>query len=142
MKSTFALPEDLPLISKELEQEKLCYEDLHNENVLIWKMDEDGDFVGFYGLEIYNQDALLRSVVIKKDKRSTGLGSKLVADALVKARENNVANLYLLTFTASSFFQKLGFKIIDRAAVPESISGTEEFAKFCPDTAICMTKRI
>ncbi|HEX9651870.1 MAG TPA: GNAT family N-acetyltransferase, partial [Cyclobacteriaceae bacterium] len=98
--------------------------------------------LGFYGFEIYGNDALLRSVVVNAEKRSKGVGTEIIREALLKARELGVSNLYLLTFTAKGFFEKLGFSVINRRLVPNSIASTEEFANFCPDTAVCMTIKV
>lgn len=142
MTTTSATKEDLPWICKELQKEDLCYDDLYNENVFMWKVDVADQNVGFYGLEIYDDNALLRSVVIRNENRKSGLGKLMMENALENARAKGIRKLYLLTFTASGFFEKLGFTIIPRDAVPKSISQTREFAEFCPDTAICMTKNI
>lgn len=142
MKSSLTTRKELPWVAGELKLEKLCYTDIYNSNVSIWKLDSDNETLGFYGFEIYGNDALLRSVVVNAEKRLKGVGTEIIREALLKARELGVSNLYLLTFTARGFFEKLGFSVIDRRLVPNSIASTEEFANFCPDTAICMTIKV
>jgi len=44
----------------------------------------------------------------------------------------------LLTETASAFFQKFGYEIIDRQTAPKEIRMTSEFQELCPDSAKLM----
>jgi amino-acid N-acetyltransferase len=143
MASSLIAQEELDWVSEKLKLENLCYGDLHNSNVSLWKFDSDGETLGFYGFEIYGKDALLRSVVVvNAERRMHGLGTEIVLESFGKAGELGISNLYLLTFTAKGFFEKLGFSEIDRKSVPDSIASTEEFANFCPDTAVCMTIKV
>ena len=142
MKSVPASQQDLLWISEVLQKEQLCYADIQNENVKLWKLEKDGSTIGFFGFEVCNKDALLRSVVVSEEERSSGLGRKLVNEAFARARDLKIHNLYLLTFSAEGFFGKLGFTTINRKSVPPPIANTEEFKNFCPDTATCMKKEI
>jgi amino-acid N-acetyltransferase len=133
---------DLDLIREYLKREKLCYEDIGKPNIFFRKMFDKNKILGFFGLEIYGSDALLRSVVVLQQGRLQGIGRQMMQQAMRLSAENGILNLYLLTFSAAGFFEKLGFKVIDRNAVPDLIAKTEEFTKFCPDTAVCMTKKL
>jgi amino-acid N-acetyltransferase len=86
------------------------------------------------GLEIYGQAALLRSLVVDPTLRSTGLGSALVQHAEQHAAERGVQALYLLTTTAEPFFERLGYKRLDRREAPPSIQSSREFADLCPES--------
>lgn len=59
---------------------------------------------GMVGLEIYGTIALLRSLVVSADARSTGLGTVLTLHAEDQAKTHGVHSLYLLTTTAEAFF--------------------------------------
>jgi len=48
----------------------------------------------------------------------------------------------LLTTTAEKFFGTLGFTVVDRSKLPETIRKTNEFLNLCPTSAVCMTRRI
>jgi N-acetylglutamate synthase-like GNAT family acetyltransferase len=91
--------------------------------------------VGSGGLEFYNDYALLRSLAVSPELRGQQLGKQIVADLLKFAQEQNIREIYLLTQTASFFFQKLGFKQVNRELVPDAIKKSSEFATVCPTSA-------
>jgi len=94
------------------------------------------------GLEIYGQDALLRSLVVSAVARTQGLGSALVLHAEQYAAAHQVRALYLLTITAESYFEHRGYRRIARAEAPPSIQSTREFASLCPVSSAFMFKRL
>lgn len=98
--------------------------------------------LGLVGLEVYGNIGLLRSLVVTPALRGTGLGRSLVEFAENKAREEGVKELYLLTLSAQSFFQRLGYQKLDRSLAPEPIRATREYSKICPFGAIFMRKRL
>lgn len=91
--------------------------------------------VGSGGLEFYDNLALLRSLAVSQELRGQQLGKEIVGQLLTEARNRNVHEVYLLTQTASFFFQKLGFKPIERSQVPAAIQKSSEFASVCPTSA-------
>lgn len=94
------------------------------------------------GLEISDVYGLLRSLAVDKSHQNQGLG-KLIFDRLIYvSNEQNLKALYLLTLTASDYFRKKGFEIIDRKSVPEIVTQTKEFKSLCPDSAICMQLKL
>ena len=97
-----------------------------------------GTCVGVVGLEIHESSALLRSLAVEPCHRSRGLGARLVAAIETEARVRGVAALYLLTTTATAFFERVGYAAHDRATVPSVIAATTEFSSLCPDTADCL----
>lgn len=102
----------------------------------------DGTPSALVGLEIYGQDALLRSLVVSAAARTQGLGSALVLHAEQYAAAHEVRALYLLTTTAESFFEHRGYRRIDRAEGPSAIQSTREFASLCPASSAFMIKRL
>ena len=94
--------------------------------------------VGVAGLEIHEPNALLRSLAVERRRRSRGLGARLVDAIETEARARGVTALYLLTTTATTFFEQMGYTAHDRAGVPPSIAATTEFSSLCPDTADCL----
>ncbi|NHK31461.1 MAG: GNAT family N-acetyltransferase [Asgard group archaeon] len=132
-----ALLSDLQEIVLLLEEVDLPSEDVSNhlDNFLVWF---DDSLRGCIGLEIYNENALLRSAAVIPDSQGKGIGKKLTRAIIAYAKLMGVENLYLLTTTAEKFFQNEGFENISRDKVPESIKNTNEFSHLCSDTAICM----
>jgi amino-acid N-acetyltransferase len=102
----------------------------------------DGAPTGLVGVEIYGTDALLRSLVVADVARNQGLGSSLVEHAEDYAASRQVSAMYLLTTTAESFFQRRGYRRIDRAQAPPAIQSTREFASLCPASSAFMIKRL
>src|ERR1700733_10414202 len=80
-----------------LEQENLPATDLTDLhlNTFFYAGPSDAP-TGIVGLEVYDADALLRSLVVRGGARSSGLGTTLVAHAENYARSHGVHSLYLL----------------------------------------------
>jgi N-acetylglutamate synthase-like GNAT family acetyltransferase len=123
--------------------EDLPVDDLDAEKVSDFLVAEvAGELIGLIGLERYSTVGLLRSLVIAKKARRFGLGGKLVGALESAAETAGVTELWLLTIDAQQFFERLGYKIVGREKVPDSIRKTDEFAGLCPDSAHLMMKRL
>ncbi len=96
---------------------------------------DGGRIVGSVALELYEPDALLRSLAVSPELRGAGLGRRLTEAALALARRRGVGRVYLLTETAAPFFRRLGFRDVARAEVPERVRGSLEFRTLCPASA-------
>lgn len=101
---------------------------------------DGGRVVGAIGLERFGAVGLLRSLVVAPDLRGRGLGGTLVDAAERDARAAGLDMLVLLTQTAETFFARRGYVRIDRAAAPEAVRRSEEFASLCPASATTMIK--
>jgi amino-acid N-acetyltransferase len=97
---------------------------------------------GLIGLEIYDTNALLRSLLVAGPARGAGLGSALVRYAENYARSQGVRAMYLLTTTAERFFAQMGYARIARGAVVPAIQGTREFRELCPESSALMAKAL
>lgn len=102
----------------------------------------DGTRVGCGGLEVYESDGLLRSVVVAEAHRGAGYGAAITDALESRARASGVETLYLLTTTAADFFAARGYEPMERSAVPDAIEDTTEFAEYCPSSAACLHKRV
>lgn len=98
----------------------------------------EGRVVAAAGIEVHGSDGLLRSVVVVPPLRGLGLGEALVQDRLAWARARGLRSVWLLTTTASDFFDRLGFVRDERAAAPAALQASTEFAGACPATAACL----
>lgn len=74
--------------------------------------------------------------------RVTEIGKSLISQLTNYALQKGIVQLYLLTTTASKYFTREGFNVIDRNLVPDLIKKTSEFKDLCPSSAICMNKII
>jgi amino-acid N-acetyltransferase len=102
--------------------------------------EDQGRIVGAVGLEVYGNDALLRSAVVHPSTRGTGIGQALVERALGHAGERGVRAVFLLTTTADRYFPRFGFRPITREDVPEGVKASVEFREACPASALVMRK--
>ena|SRR3984957_16743427 len=96
---------------------------------------------GLVGVEILGTDALLRSLVVAETARAQGLGSALVQHAEDYAASCSVGAMYLLTTTAETFFERRGYRRVDRSEAPQAIQRTVEFSSLCPASSAFMIKR-
>jgi amino-acid N-acetyltransferase len=94
------------------------------------------------GLEMFGEQALLRSLVVAPSGRSNGTGSALLDHAENYSRSKGVRRLFLLTTTADRFFARHGYVRIAREEVPNPIRSTREFAEICPASSIPMVKAL
>ncbi|GAL86114.1 GCN5-related N-acetyltransferase family protein [Sporocytophaga myxococcoides] len=98
--------------------------------------------VGCIGLEGYSNIGILRSFAVDERYRNQKIGKNLISQLTNYALQKGITKLYLLTTTASKYFSREGFEVIDRNIVPELIQKTSEFKYLCPSEAICMYKTI
>lgn len=102
----------------------------------------DGQVVGMVGIEIYGAIGLLRSLVVAPAYRNKGIARRLLSYIIGCVRENSVQTLYLLTTTATNYFQDFGFKKIERSQTPAAIKNTLEFSQLCPEYSEIMAFNI
>lgn len=103
---------------------------------------ENGAQIAWGGLEIYEDQAILRSVVVNQVLRGTGAGRKLVCELINEAKIRGLKRLWLLTISAENFFGKMGFTHAIRSEAPLDIQNSEEFLWQHNETAHCMSKKL
>jgi amino-acid N-acetyltransferase len=104
--------------------------------------DLHGRVVAAAGLELYGESALLRSVVVDPECQGTGIGRRIVSEALELARGRGAAEVFLLTTTAEEWFPRFGFSREDRSRVPQAMLESAEFRGACPASAVLMRLRL
>jgi N-acetylglutamate synthase-like GNAT family acetyltransferase len=118
-------------------------DDIGDPYVLLWRFETYEDVpIGFGGLEIYGDDALLRSVVTLPPLRQVGMGAAIVAALEAEAQARRCRAVYLLTTSEADFFARLGYKPCARDDVPEGLRASRQFAALCPPTATAMVKKV
>ena len=126
-----------------LVREGLPADDLGDPYVLLWRFETYEDVpVGFGGLEVYGDDALLRSVATLPPLRQVGMGAAIVAALEGEAHARRLRAIYLLTASDREFFARLGYAPCTLGDVPEGIRQSRQFAALCPPTATVMVKRL
>ncbi len=131
-----ATPSDLGQIRSLLCLNGLPLEGL--DNTELWIIREGSKIVATTGIEMWSAKGLLRSVAVKEELQSLGLGTALVEYAIVIAKRRGLRELLLISESAASFFQKFGFEKVDRNDVRGSISNSPEFGDACPESAAVM----
>jgi N-acetylglutamate synthase-like GNAT family acetyltransferase len=126
-----------------LAKAKLPTEDIESPGRLFWRFETRDEVpVGFGGLEVYGEDALLRSLVTLPPVRSRGVGAAMVAALEFEARLHGCRSMWLITTTAADFFARLGYVRCERAVVPPAIRETTEFSTLCPANADVLMKQL
>lgn len=84
-------------------------------------IEQKREIVGCLSVEIYGSAlAEIRSLAVRRQIRGKGLGSKLVAFALLEAQKKRIARVFAVTH-APEFFLRHGFVASSRRALPEKL---------------------
>lgn len=135
--------EDRPEIEAMLKMAELGTEDLTPKMLADFLVArQDGVLVGVVGLERHAKSGLIRSLVVDKSLRGTGLGKRLLFAMEVRARGRGIKQLYLLTTTAEEFFLAQDYRPLDRLDAPFGIRHTRQFSELCPESSTFMTKTV
>ena len=111
-----------------------CREQLQNFSGII-----EGDQLIVVGAVQYHAEVgLLRSIAVHPEFRDRGLAATMTRHLLEKLKSHNVNEIYLLTETAVSYFERFGFSAIKRQSVADYIKTTRQFESLCPITAQAM----
>ena len=82
---------------------------------------EDDRVVGVAALNICWEDlAEVRSLVVHEDFAGRGIGGHLVEACLSEARQLGIGRVFALTYQ-QSFFERLGFEVIEKSELPQKI---------------------
>lgn len=120
----------------------LPVDDLTDAGRSFYRFSRDRETVGFGGLELHGEVALLRSIVVLPDQRGFGFGHAITLSLLDQAHMKGADAAYLLTDTAASFFEALGFRSIAREDAPAAILTTRQAASLCPASAALMVRSL
>lgn len=135
-------PSDWAAVVDLLQQARLPTDDLaHGPQLAFWVLEIEQQLAGAVALEGSERAGrLLRSLVVAPAYQRRGLGQALVARVEHEACGQGIEQLVLLTETAQQFFQRLGYRIVERETVPEALRQSAEFRSLCPASAVCMAK--
>ena len=79
----------------------------------------DGLLVGFVALHIYSTKlAEVRSLIVKENYRGMNIGKQLVEHCIAEAKKLEINEILALTYNRI-FFEKLGFKEINKELLPD-----------------------
>ena len=95
------------------------YDDVRDFNVFEEK--GSGSIIGACALHVFWEDlAEIRSLAVCERYQRKGIGSALVTTALAEAKDLGIKRVFTLTYRPE-FFNKHGFKIVDKATLPQKI---------------------
>lgn len=103
---------------------------------------EGSTLLGAGALQNVTDAVLLRSLVVDADRRDSGVGRLIVNELERRAQQDGFAEVVLLTQTGQRFFERQGYRVIERERAPESVKKSEEFRSLCPQSAVCMSKAL
>lgn len=101
-----------------------------------------GERVGYGGFERMGRDVLVRSLVVLPHARQRGIGGGMLALLLRRAFDEGGREAWMLTTTAAPFFERAGFKPVERASAPASVLATRQAASLCPASAALLKREI
>ena len=136
------LPEPAPDLIAALEAAGLPTDDLHEPGRRFYRFGDDAGLIGYGGLEQIGPDVLIRSMVVVDARRGGGLGAEVLSWLEARAAERKATALYLLTTSATAFFQRQGYVVLPRSAAPTAIAASRQFSALCPASAAFMFKEL
>lgn len=93
------------------------YEDIRDFLVI----EEDGRILGTCALHVNWGDlAEVKALVVDLSLQGRGMGRELVQTCLRDAGELGISRVFALTYKPG-FFQKLGFRLVDKAELPQKV---------------------
>ncbi|MBZ0157555.1 MAG: N-acetyltransferase [Alphaproteobacteria bacterium] len=85
--------------------------------------EESGELRGICALRVVWEDlAEVRSLAVRREDQGRGVGTALLKRCLRDARELGIKRVFALTYLPE-FFEKMGFKEIDKVKLPHKIWG-------------------
>ena len=79
---------------------------------------QNDEIIGFGALHIISPDlAEIRSLVVSPKHQKKGIGSAIVEELIIEAKELGLKKVFSLTY-AQRFFESLGFKMIEKSELP------------------------
>jgi amino-acid N-acetyltransferase len=124
-----------------LKKNNLPTEDI-NPGTQLFVVEEGDNVIATVAVEYDYNDALLRSLSVSEEKRSSGIGAELVDFIEDYVRKQGVRTIYILTTTAAGFFSRRGYTLIDRSNVPQFIKDTKEYSVICASSSTLMKKKL
>ncbi len=137
-----AVLEDYPGIQTLLKSVSLPIEGVREHLDRFLTLQEGEELVGVVGLEIYEDKAILRSLVVNRNRQGEGYGRMLTDKIIQQARSEKILEIYLLTETAETFFARFGFETISRGLVDNKVKNSIQFQHLCPESVPCMRLKL
>jgi len=135
-------PEPTSDLIAALEAVGLPMDDVYEPDRRFYRFEDDAGLIGYGGLEQVGPDLLIRSIVVVDSRHGGGHGSAILSWLETRAAEQKATALYLLTTSATAFFQRHGYTALPRSAAPPAIAASRQFSTLCPASATFMFKEL
>ena len=87
----------------------------------VYQEESQEQILGTCAMHICWEDlAEIRSLVVREEYNRRGIGTKLIEACLTEAISLGLYRIFALTYKPD-FFQKFGFKVVDKSALPHKI---------------------
>jgi len=102
--------------------------------------ESDSQVIGCAALHVYGPDlAEIRSLAVDEAAARQGWGVKLVRHCFDETASLGIRRVFVLTYQ-TPFFEKLGFRVVDKKEMPEKIWGDCVYCrKFDDCDEVCLT---
>ncbi len=114
--------------------------DLAIAPIRLWGIRRHGVPQAIVGMEFHGSEALVRSLAVATAWQGRGLARELLEHAEAQALAAGQRRLHLLTTDAAGYFERQGYRQVERGEVPPAIAATAQFSELCPASAILMCK--
>jgi N-acetylglutamate synthase-like GNAT family acetyltransferase len=117
-------------------------DDVGDPHQLFWRFESHEDVpVGFGGLEVHGDEALLHSVVTLPPLRELGMGAAIVAALEDEARAHRCRAIYLLTESERDFVRAARLRGLRARRRADAVRNSGRFKRLC-DSAAVMVKHV
>lgn len=126
-------PGDVDALRRFLRAADLTVSGLDLSTVDLWvTRDEHGAIIASTGYELSNDThhALLRSVAVSPEHRSSGLGTRLARFTLRQAADDGAQSAWLFSRRSGPFWQRLGFAAASRDELAQTLASTHQVQLF------------
>lgn len=92
-------------------------------------LNEENQLIGTVGIEQYERDGLLRSLVLDSNIWNAQLTLEFLHLVLQYAKEQELDKIYLCSKGTNTLFQQLGFREVKEKEVPEAIQASAHYQR-------------
>lgn len=106
--------------------------------ISFWLAEQDGQLLGVVAAQDLGVHWLVRSLAVAPEQRGGGVAHQLLRQLWLAADDAHISALYLVTNDQRGFFERLGFVVADRSALPSAIANCSQLLGECPASATVM----